>query len=84
MVLSLMFDGFRNYCIMMMIFRSMVCFFWYLMFNTVLLRFELISNLIKFQSRTPLEDVPIKLDDHFEKEKCIIGFFIVFNVLLAG
>ena len=64
-----------------LIFAVVTNFFWYLVLNTLLFRFQMIANLIKFQRHVSLEEIRVKLSDHFKTERKIITFFCVLSLL---
>ena len=49
----------------------------------IMIRFELIVNLIKFQTRTKICELNIKKDHHFKRERRIMGIFKGVAALMA-
>ena len=56
-------------------FRIVIGYFWTLISLFIILQFELVINVIKFQYYTPLQRINVKKDAHFRNERRIITFF---------
>ena len=62
---------------------TVVFFLWLIVIMLNNLLYHLVSNLMSFQDRTPLSQVLIERDKHFNRERCIIKLYVAFFVFIA-